>query len=78
MASEVPAVTALERLMLVVLEVIEIAASELMVPPVGFVISVDPEIAMFPVAFRAPDMATVVPPVIESVPPWAVNVPAPL
>ena len=74
----VAAVTALDKLMLVVLELIEIEASESMVPPVGFVISVEPEIVTLPVASIAPDIATVVPPDIDSVPPCAVKVAAPL
>jgi hypothetical protein len=78
MLSDVPAVTAFERLMLVVEEVIEMAASESIVPPVGFVISVEPEIVMLPVASTAPDIATEVPPEIDRVPPCAVSAPAPV
>jgi hypothetical protein len=74
----VAAVTAFERLMLVVEDVIEMLASESIVPLVGFVISVEPAIVMFPVASTAPDIATDVPPEILKVPPWAVSAPAPV
>jgi hypothetical protein len=42
-----------------------------------FVIAPEPEIVMLPLALRAPVGATVVPPEIESVPPFAAMAPAP-
>ena len=73
----VAAVTAFERLILVFDDVIEMLAPESIVPPVGFVISVEPAMVMFPVALMAPVGATDVPPEIDKVPPCALSAPAP-
>jgi len=70
--------TALVRLMLAPLEVIEaLPPEEVIVPEVGFVIWPEPDNVTFPEALRAPVGATVVPPLIEIDPLVAVRDPAP-
>jgi hypothetical protein len=65
--------TALVRLMLSPLEVIEaLPSDEVSVPEVdpevGFVIAPEPDKVMFPVAVTGPETATVEPPLIETTP----------
>jgi hypothetical protein len=65
--------TALVRLMLAPLEVIEaLPPEEVSVPDVdpevGFVIAPEPDKVMFPVAVTGPETATVEPPLIETTP----------
>jgi hypothetical protein len=75
--------TALVRLMLAPLEVIEaLPPEEVSVPDVdpevGFVIAPEPDKAMFPVAVTGPETATVEPPLTETTPPDAPSAAVPV
>ena len=59
-------------------DVTETLPADEVIEAVALVMAAEPEIVMFPVAEIAPVGATDVPPEIESVPPLAVRVPAPL
>jgi hypothetical protein len=75
--------TALVRLMLAPLEVIEALPPEEVsvpdvAPEVGFVIAPEPDKVMFPVAVTGPETATVEPPLTETTPPDAPSAAVPV